>query len=57
VLHFRSFDQEGANGIAVYLPSTAFFTEDYREEYATLEFNEDTGWLSMLEATGVPVAE
>lgn len=57
VLFHRSNNRPNAHGIAVYLPSTTFFTEEYREEYETLVFNTDTGWLNMLVATGVPVGD
>jgi hypothetical protein len=42
------------SGISVWLPSADYFTDSYKLEYDALGFDDATGWLALLEATGVP---
>ncbi|MBN2080884.1 hypothetical protein JW859_01630 [bacterium] len=54
VLYYDQYDMPRTTGLAVYLPDSDFFTQDYRDRYELTTFDADTGWLAMLEATGVP---
>jgi len=54
VLYYDQYDMPRTTGLGIYLPDSDFFTQDYRDRYALTTFDADTGWLAMLEATGVP---
>lgn len=54
VLHFQQFNQDGSNGLGLFLPSTTYYDPFYTDEYAQTEFNQDTNWLDLFAATGVP---
>lgn len=43
----------GATGASIFQPTETELAE-YKDDYRPLQFNQDTGWLEMLEATGVP---
>jgi hypothetical protein len=51
---YQQYGLPGSNGVAVYLPNTGFFNQEYQDMYAASAFNVATGWLDMLKATGVP---
>lgn len=54
LLDFDQFDQAGSNGTTVWLPSDGWFDATHISEYDSLAFDNATGWLAMLQATGVP---
>jgi hypothetical protein len=51
---FGQVMQPDCSGLCAWLPSTDYFTPDYKEKYGELAFDQATGWLAMLEACGVP---
>ncbi len=54
VTYFTQHALTGTSGVAAYLPSVPFFSAEYQDMYAPRAFNAATGWLAMLNATGVP---
>jgi PKD repeat protein len=54
IAQYRSYAHPGANGISVYLPDAQYFDGPTQAEYALTPFNGATGWLAMLQSTGVP---
>jgi hypothetical protein len=52
--YFKKYGHPGATGLSVFLPSERFFDQTTRDEYGAAPFNQATGWLDMLVATGVP---
>jgi hypothetical protein len=51
---FDQVDLPDCTGLCAWLPSTTYFTDSNKLDYGNLAFDEATGWLAMLTATGVP---
>ena len=54
VVYFKEYEQPGTTGLAAYLPDVWWFDPELQQEYGQLAFAGATGWLEMLQATGVP---
>lgn len=54
VTYFREYDYPGPTGLSVFLPGERFFGQLTRDEYSKTPFDQATGWLDTLMATGVP---
>jgi len=52
--HYAQYGLPDTTGISAFLPNVYYFDQTYQDDYAPLTFNQDTGWLDMLKATGVP---